>query len=324
MTGRSSEALALADELVTVARDLNDSDLLVEAYHAKMPGLLRTGDIAAIKDAAQEVLRLYDRERHGDHAYYFGGHDSRVCARGFLAQSLWSLGFPDQAEQTAWRAIEDARALGHTFSIGHGLIMGSLTFFLLNDVRACQAIADELSVLAERSKLPWPLTHVEFMHGWLKAQGGDMDAGLDQMRKGADAPASTAVRTLLLTLVAAQQFRVGQFDAAVATLDRAMNETRVRSYEAEAIRLRGEILLAQSPGNAAAAEAAFRQAMTVATRQSNRAMELRAGTSLAQVLADGGRRDEARNLLAPIYGRFTEGFDKADLVAARTLLAELS
>jgi predicted ATPase len=90
------------------------------------------------------------------------------------------------------------------------------------------------------------------------------------------------------------------------------------------IRLRGEILLTQSRGNAAAVETAFRQAITVATRQSNRAMELRAGTSLAQLLADGGRRDEARDLLAPIYGRFTEGFDRADLVAAKTLLAELS
>jgi predicted ATPase len=98
----------------------------------------------------------------------------------------------------------------------------------------------------------------------------------------------------------------------------------VRSYEAEVIRLRGEILLTQSRGNAAAVETAFRQAMTVATRQSNRAIELRAGTSLAQLLADGGRRDEARDLLAPIYGRFTEGFDRTDLVAAKTLLAQLS
>ncbi len=75
MTGRSPEALALADELVTVARQLDDTDLLVEAYHAKMPGLLRTGELTAMKDAAQEVIRLYDREQHGDHAYYFGGHD---------------------------------------------------------------------------------------------------------------------------------------------------------------------------------------------------------------------------------------------------------
>ncbi len=202
--------------------------------------------------------------------------------------------------------------------------MGSLTFFLLNDVKACQAIADELSQLTERSKLPWPMAHLEFMRGWLKAQGGDMEAGLDQMRKGADEPTSTAVRTLLLTLIAAQQFRIGRFDDAAGTLDRAMHDTRVRSYEAEAIRLRGEILLAQSPGNAAAAEDAFRQSMAAAARQSNHAMELRAATSLARVLADRDRRDEARDLLAPIYRRFTEGFDKADLVAAKSLLAELN
>jgi hypothetical protein len=123
-------------------------------------------------------------------------------------------------------SIEDARALGHTFSLGHGLIMGSLTFFLLNDVGACQAVADELSLLAERSKLPWPMAHMEFMRGWLKAQDGDIAAGLDQMLQGANAPTSTAVWTLLLTLIAGQQLRAGHFDAAVATLDRAMNETR--------------------------------------------------------------------------------------------------
>ena len=70
----------------------------------------------ATKEAAEEVIRLYDRERHRDHAYYFGGHDSRVCARSFYAITFWGLGFPDQAARMVRRCIEDARALGHTFS----------------------------------------------------------------------------------------------------------------------------------------------------------------------------------------------------------------
>jgi class 3 adenylate cyclase len=324
MTGRSSKAFALADELLALARGLNDSDLLVEAYHARMPGLLRTGDVASMKEAAEEVIRLYDREQHRDHAYYFGGHDSRVCALSFLAQSQWGLGFPDQAERTAWRCIEDARALGHTYSIAHSLIMSSLTFFLLDDVNACQAVAEELQPIAERNKFAWPLTHMRFMRGWLNAQQGNMDAGVEQMQKAADEPSSAAIRTILLTLTAMQQLRVRQFDAAIATLDRAMNDTRVRFYEAEAIRLRGEILLAQSPDSAAEAEATFRQALTVAARQSSRAVELRASTSLARLLGERGRKTEARDLLAPIYGAFTEGFDRQDLVAAKTLLAELN
>ena len=129
LSGRSTEALALAQDLVTIARELDDTDLLLEAYHARAPGLLWTAaDFPAAKDTAQEVIRLYDRERHGDHAYYFGGHDPRVCALAHYAITLWGLGFPDQARQMAWRAIEDGRASGHAFSHAHGLSMGSITF----------------------------------------------------------------------------------------------------------------------------------------------------------------------------------------------------
>ena len=116
-----------------------------------------------IKETAEELIRLYDRERHRDHAYYFGGHDFRVCARSFYAISLWALGFPDQAERMAWQCIEDGRALGHTFSHAHGLNMGSLTFLLLNDESACRAVAAELYPRSpSANKFPWPLAQARF------------------------------------------------------------------------------------------------------------------------------------------------------------------
>src|SRR5262249_5912466 len=88
----------------------------------------------------------------------FGGHDARVCALSFLAQSQLALGFSDQAERSAWRCIEDARTLGHTYSVAHSLIMSSLTFFLLNDVDACRAVTEQLQPIAEHNKFAWPLT----------------------------------------------------------------------------------------------------------------------------------------------------------------------
>ena len=115
MTGRTAEAFARADDLLAIARELDNPSLLMEAYHARSPMQLRTGNWPAIKEAAQEVIRTYDRERDRDHAYYFGGHDARVCAQSFYALSLWGLGFPDQAERMAWQCIEDARDLGHAF-----------------------------------------------------------------------------------------------------------------------------------------------------------------------------------------------------------------
>jgi class 3 adenylate cyclase len=327
MTGRTKEAFALADELLSIARELDDTDLLLEAYHARVPGLLRTADLGAMKEAAQKVVRLYDHERHRDHANYFGGHDSRVCAQSFHAISLWGLGFPDQAKQMAWRCIENARALGHTFSLVHGLNMGGLTFLLLKDADACRTAADELYPLAERNKFSWPLTYARFVRGWLRSQEGDHDAGIEQMLKAADEGPAAILQPIVLTLTAEQQMRAGHLEAALGTLDRAMKENaaqHARFYEPKMIRLRGEVLLAQSPSNAAQADSIFTNAMAVAAQQSCRTLELRAALSLARLLSDNGRRPEARDLLAPVYGEFTEGFDEPDLRAAKTLFAELS
>jgi class 3 adenylate cyclase len=112
MNRRSVEAFRLADDLVAIARELDDPDLLVEAYHAQMPGLLWRADFLATKEAAEEVIRLYDRERHRDHAYYFGGHDSRVCARSFYAMTFWGLGFPDQARKNGTAMHQGCTCVG--------------------------------------------------------------------------------------------------------------------------------------------------------------------------------------------------------------------
>ena len=326
-TSRTPEALQLADELLAIARELDDPDLIVEAYHARMPGLLfARADLSATKEAAQEVIRLYDRKRHRDHAYYFGGHDSRVCALSMRAISAWGLGFPDQAQQTARRCIEDARALGHAFSLAHSLNMSSLTFLLLNDVNACETIAEELYPLAERNKFPWPLSQARFLRGWLTSRRGDHDAGIEQMLKAADEPPAAILRPLLLTLLAEQMLHAGRHADGIGTLERATHQVSAggaRFCEAEIFRLRGDLLRSQSRGNAVEAEAAFRRAMAVAAQHSCRALELRAAESLARLLGDGGRRTEARDLLAPIYNAFTEGFDTPDLQAAKALLAEL-
>ena len=327
MTRRTVETFRLADGLVAIARELDDPDLLLEAYHAQTPGLLWQADLLGAKQAAEEVIRLYDRERHRDHAYYFGGHDARVCALSFYAMTFWGLGFPDQAAKTVWRCIEDARALGHTFSLAHGLNMGSLTLLLLGEVEACQAVADELYPFAERNKFPWPLAQARFLRGWLASQQGDHDAGIEQMRKVVEEPSTGVMRPMLLAHVAEE----AAARRALCRRDRHAPTGRGRNpcrqtpfYEPEIVRLRGEVLLAQSRDNGAEAEAAFRLAMAAAARQSFRAIELRAGLSLARLLGESGRKAEARDLLAPIYATFTEGFERADLTAAKALLAELN
>jgi predicted ATPase len=316
----------LSDELLAIAHELDDTGLLLEAYHARPPMLLRSVDFAAMKDAAQQVIRLYDREKHRDHAYYFGGHDARVCAQSFYALSLWGLGFPDQAQQMAWRCIDDARGLGHAFSLAHGLNMGGLTFLLLNDVAACRAVSDELFPIAERNKFTWPLTYAVFIRGWLHCQHGEYDPGIEQMLGASGSAPAAVLRPVMLTVVAEQQVRAGRFDAALGTLDYATKENIVQHahfHEPEILRLRGEALLGQSHGHAGEAETAFRQAVDIAARQPCRTLELRARVSLARLLGGSGRRTDAHDLLAPFYAAFTEGFDKPDLQAAKALLDDL-
>ncbi len=321
-----AESVALADELVKIARERNDIDLLVEAYHAMCPTMLWRANLTGMRDTGQEVIRIYDRNRHRDHAYFFGGHDSRVCARSFVALSHWCLGFPEQARREAWACIEDGRTVGHAFSHAHGLNMGSITFLMLDDADACRAVADELHPLAERNQFSWPLAQACFLRNWLAARESGSEHSIEEMLRLAESAGTAVFYPVLLGLIAAQQVRTGRHDAAARTLDGASEEISSRApfYEAELARLRGENLLAQSRSNASLAEAAFRQAITLADKHACRILQLRAATSLAKLLGDTGRLSEGRAVLAPLYGEFTEGFEILDLRAAKTLLAVLN
>jgi predicted ATPase len=205
--------------------------------------------------------------------------------------------------------------------------MAKTKLLILKDLDACRRVADELYPIAERNKFPWPLAGARFLRGWVAAQEGDRDRGIEQMAKATEEPSAAVLRPISLALIAEQEMPGGRFEDALGILDRAIrvvHDQPSRFYEPEIIRLCGEALLALSPDNAVEAEKVFRQAMAVAIRRSYRAIELHAGISLAKLLAENGRRAEARDLLAPIYAVFSEGFARPDLQAAKSLLAELT
>ena len=283
-------------------------------------------NLAGMRETGNEVIRLYDRQRHRDHAYFFGGHDSRVCARSFVALGQWCLGFPEQARREAWACIEDGRALGHAFSHAHGLNMGSITFLMLDDADACRAVADELYPLAERNKFSWPLAQARFLRGWLAARDGGSDRAIDEMMQMA-MPAGTAVfYPVLQGLIAAHQIRTGRHDAATITLDRASEDVAERApfYEGEIARLRGENLLAQSRSNLAPAEDSFptghRACGEARVPRAQTARSHKRGKIAWRYRPQGGRPRRA----AAAYSEFTEGFEIPDLRAAKALLAELN
>jgi predicted ATPase len=168
------------------------------------------------------------------------------------------------------------------------------------------------------------------MAGWSLAVQGQVVEGIAQMRQGLvtwRATGSRGVGPWMLALLAESRGKVGQVEEGLHALREAlelMQTTQDRVYEAEVYRLQGELLLQQSAAQQEEAVACFQQALAVARRQQAKALELRATMSLARLWQQQGKRDEARELLAPIYGWFTEGFDTADLQEAKVLLDELS
>lgn len=164
-----------------------------------------------------------------------------------------------------------------------------------------------------------------FQRGWLRALGGDAEAGIEEMLQSAKAAPAAVLNPVVWTLLAEQQMEAQHLDAAQVSLETALQHCRQSGfYEAEVIRCGGELALRQRPIRTDEAEAAFRQATVMAAKQSCRALELRAATSLARLLRRTDRTTEARDVLAPVYTRFSEGFGRPDLKEAKDLLSQLT
>jgi predicted ATPase len=197
-------------------------------------------------------------------------------------------------------------------------------------VSAVQALADVLLTLATAQGFPLFVGSGTCWRGWALAMQGQSEAGLAQLHQGMAvvlAMGQTLTRPLDLVLRAEAAEHTGQVEEGLPLLAEA--RTVLEAYErgdlvSETYRLQGELLLRRAVPDAAQAEASFRQALAIARRQQAKSWELRAATSLSRLWQCQGKRDEARELLAPIYGWFTEGFDTADLQEAKALLDEWS
>jgi predicted ATPase len=190
--------------------------------------------------------------------------------------------------------------------------------------------AEALIALTTEHGLTVWAANATILHGWAVAKGGAADAGINQIRQGLAAGEAIGQRQhtpSFLGLLAGLYVDVGNPGEALELLDEALarvEQIEERWFEAELRRLKGEALLAVSPDRLAAAESCYLQALDVARGQSARLWELRAAMSLARLWRDQGKRAEARDLLGPVHGWFTEGFDTADLTGARALLEELA
>jgi predicted ATPase len=330
-------ARELGEHLLTLAQHIGDSALLLEAHYALGNTLNYLGEFAAAQAHFAQGIDLYDLQRHRTHAFRYG-QDPGVICRAYGAVTLWFLGYPDQALQRTHEALTLARELAHPFSLGNALFFAAWVSHFRWEGPLTQELAEAVIGLGgEQGSAVFSAAGTIF-RGWaLVVQGRTPVAGLGQEKEGMAqlqqglaawrATGAEVFRPYGLALLAEAYTQVGQPEAGLSLLAEALamaNDKGERRWDAELHRLKGEILLVHSAEHHAEAETCFRQSLDVARRQHAKSWELRAAMSLARLWQGQGKRAEARQLLAPIYDWFTEGFDSADLREAKGLLEALS
>ncbi len=318
---------AIAETLLASARQADDTDLLLQAHHAAWTTCLYTGRLAAACEHINRGIALYDVDAHGQHALVYAGHDPGVC--GYCQQSLalWLLGYPDQAEASIQQGVSLAQELQHAPTIAHASNFAARFEVMIRNPGLAASYADTAIALGEELGLPVAHFQGSIARGWTRAQAGDGEAGLAQISEANARRLRTNHRSgapHYLGMFGEAYLMVGQLQGADGEIDEALRlatETEERIWEAELLRLRGEIRRQQRAFDDA--EANFRSAIESAAWQDAKSLELRATLSLARLWAGQGKRREARDLLQPIYDWFTEGFTTPDLKDAKAFLDHL-
>jgi len=325
--GQPETALRLGEQLLAVAERSGDQALLLQAHHALWGTSLNLGHLASARVHAEQGLALYDRAEHRHHAFVYGGHDPAVCGGFHAAGASWLLGYPDQALSYSRSALGLARELAYPGSLEVALPWAMWVHVHRGEPRAARELADEALTLA--GKHGFHRTLAEATLGWFLICEGETDEGLAKAREALATIFASGRRREELgyrAMFAEACLRAREIEEGLAVVDEALPDFErgwIRYYQGETLRIKGELLLALAVPDREHAEECFRQAITLAQRQEAKSFELRAATSLARLLAFEGRRDEARRVLAEIYGWFTEGFDTADLSGAQSLLDRL-
>jgi predicted ATPase len=322
-------AYQLAEQLIRLAQSQPDPTHLLLAHYELGRLLFLRGEPAAAHTHHTQALAIYTPHEHRALALRYG-IDPGVSSCSFLLMELWQLGYPDQAMQHSQVARTLAQEVSHPHSLVQVLFWAAILHQCRREARVAYELATASTTLATEQGFALRLAQGTVLHGWSVTMQEQGEAGITKLRRGLAAYLAIETKTLqayFLGLLAEAYGKGGHPEEGLRTLAKAMavmDITELRFYEAELYRLKGQLLLQQSPENQSEAESCFHQAISIAQNQSAKSWELRAATSLARLWQKQNKREEARELLEPVYGWFTEGFDTADLIDAKALLDELS
>jgi predicted ATPase len=359
--GELQQARELAEQLLSLAQREQHPAWLMRAYNGLGGSLFSLGEFALARTYLDQAMALGASALDRLAAIHLsdpirGGSLLGVSLRRHAAWTLWYLGYPEQARQRSDEALTLAQELAHPYSLAYALYFATMLHCLRREAPAAQAQAEAMIVLARQQEFPAMELRGTFLWGWALAAQGQSTEGIAQMRQGMNAQrmvGTETARPYRLALLVEASAWTGQTTEALRLLDEALAVTHQcggHFYQAEVYRLIGEVLLMEhasgdvpedSPRELpmingpegegtgpsprpSEAETWFRQALDIARQQQAKSLELRAAMSLSRLWQRQGKRTAAYQLLAPIYGWFTEGFGTADLQEAKALLDALA
>ena len=321
--------LDLAADFLALAEEKRASVPLMVGHHILATSLLSIGEIADARSHYDTAFALYNPSEHRPLATRFG-QNVGVAMQSFRSLALCSLGYLDAAQADNTHALREAREIGHAANLMYALSFASSTQIHRGNYATAKALSDELIALADqRGALLWK-TYGMLWRGCTLIMTSNAKDAVQTITSGLAAYRSTGAALwlpLYLSYLTVSYAALGQFDDAwrsVVEAKRVIGRTKEKWFEAEVHRIAGELALKSPEPEAAKAEAYFERSLAVACQQQAKSWELRAAMSLARLWRDQGKVQQARELLAPVYGWFTEGFDTRHLKEAKALLEELA
>jgi tetratricopeptide (TPR) repeat protein len=324
-SGRIVASRPLSDRLLKLTAAEADDGLRLQAHHSAWATCLFSGEFMAGHEHCEVGRRLYDPERQHSHSLLYGGHDPGVCAGFIGAQLHWLLGYPEKALEIESDTLVLAERVGHPLSQQLVLLYSAMLHLNRGELEPALKSLDAVEALVAEQRLGFVL-EPRFVHGVALTAQGALEQAIACLREGLASPlGAVRYRPYGLAGLAEALTRQGEHGAALAAAREGMKtqeETGQRLWNAELHRVEGIALFGLNRLDEG--QSALQEALRIARKQQAKSYELRVATSLGRLWGDQDRRAEARELLAPIYGWFTEGFDTAGLRDAKVLLDELT
>jgi len=328
VSGNLVKAQEIGVRLLALAETTQDPILLLGA-HAHVGTLLHMkGEFVEAHDHLERAVALHDPLQAMSYVAIYRV-DPGLGARGQSVTNLYLLGYLDQANRRVEETLSLARQGPSRVAEGVPLVFAAFFYQFVGQADEVLRVADECLALAREYSMPEQQAWASCIRGWAIAEMGRVVEGIAETRAGlAQLRAMGAVHAFpyFLAVLAEAATRGGKIEEGLAAISEGVEAAEKHGdhlYDAELLRLRGELLLKQDVGNAPKAEACFCAAIEIAGRQAAKALELRAALSLTRLRLRQGRGNEVRELLGGIYGWFTEGFHTPDLKEAAALLDQV-